>query len=73
MTLADEDSKLAEVDELKVAESAQENELVLVGLIKLTGKILQNVDAEASDKIVEAKDLIREIFQEFLFASYFQA
>jgi hypothetical protein len=44
---------------------------VLVGLINLTGKILQNVDAEASAKIVEQKELVKEIFQETLFASYY--
>ena len=71
--LPDEDSKLAEVDELKVAEKTQQNERLLVGLINLTGKILQNVDAEASAKIVEQKNLIKEIFQETLFASYYQA
>ena len=60
--LGDENSKLAEVDELKVAETTSENERLLVGLINLTGKILQNVDAEASAKIVEEKELIKEIF-----------
>ena len=38
-----------------MAESAQENEKMLIGLIKLTGKILQNVAAEASARIVEEK------------------
>lgn len=71
MQLTDENSTLAEVDELKVQETAADNERVLVGLINLTGKILQNVDAEASAKIVEQKELVKEIFQETLFASYY--
>ena len=70
--LADgEEAQRSEVDELKMAESAQENEKMLIGLIKLTGKILQNVAAEASARIVEEKQLIKEIFQEFLFSSFY--
>ena len=38
-----------------MTETAAENERMLVGLINLTGKILQNVDAAASAKIVEEK------------------
>ena len=72
--LADEEkSKRSEVDELKISETTAENERMLVGLINLTGKILQNVDAAASARIVEEKQLIKEIFQEFLFASFYQA
>ena len=52
---------------------AEEREKMLVGLIDLTGKILQNVSPEASARIVEEKQLIREIFHEFLFAAYYKA
>ena len=46
---------------------------MLVGLIELTGKILQNVSPEASARIVEEKQLIKEIFHEFLFSAYYKA
>ena len=62
MMLSDDNSTMAEVDALKAAETSSENERLLVGLINLTGKILQNVDAEASAKIVEEKELVKEIF-----------
>jgi len=41
------------------------------GLIKLTAKIIGTVDKSLSEKIVQEKDLINEIFKEFLFASVF--
>ena len=46
---------------------------MLIGLIELTGKILQNVSPDASARIVEEKQLIKEIFHEFLFAAYYKA
>ena len=46
---------------------------MLIGLIELTGKILQNVSSEASARIVEEKQLIKEIFHEFLFSAYYKA
>ena len=46
---------------------------MLVGIVNLTGKILINVDAETSAKIIKENDLIKELFREFLFASHFQA
>lgn len=39
----------------------------------MTGKIISKVDKELSEKIVREKDLIQEIFKEFLFASVFAA
>lgn len=54
-------------------ELAAEQERLLVGLITLTGKIIAKADKEVSDRIIEEKDLIGQIFREFLFASYFQA
>ena len=47
-----------ELDELKVQEKAAEEERMLVGLISLTEKILRNVEAEVSAKIVEEQNLI---------------
>lgn len=43
----------------------------MIGLVLLTGKIIAKVDKELSEKIVREKDLINEIFKEFLFASVF--
>lgn len=45
----------------------------MIGLIELTGKIIATVDTKLSEKIVQEKDLVNEIFKEFLFASVFQA
>lgn len=45
----------------------------MVGLISLTGKIIAKADKSVSDRIIVEKDLIGQIFKEFLFASYFQA
>ena len=67
-----DEENLEEVDELKVIEKAADQERLLVGLINLTEKILRNVDEETSEKIIEQQDLIKQIFQEFLFASYYQ-
>jgi hypothetical protein len=38
----------------------------------LTGKIIDNFDISFSEKIVESKNLIDEIFTHFLFASVFK-
>lgn len=43
----------------------------MIGLIMLTQKIITKVDKELSEKIVSEKDLINEIFKEFLFSSVF--
>jgi hypothetical protein len=37
----------------------------------MTAKIIGKVDTATSEKIVREKDLISEIFKEFLFASVF--
>ena len=41
-------------------------------MIQLTGKIIDNFDISFSEKIVEQKNLIDEIFVQFLFASVFK-
>jgi hypothetical protein len=43
----------------------------MVGLIELTAKIIAKVDKAVSEKLVKEKDLVNEIFKEFLFASIF--
>jgi hypothetical protein len=43
----------------------------MVGLIELTAKIIAKVDKAVSEKLVKEKDLVNEIFKEFLFASVF--
>jgi hypothetical protein len=50
--------------------SEQEN--IYIGLIQLTSKIIDNFDISFSEKIVESKNLIDEIFIHFLFASVFK-
>ena len=60
-------------DELQAIEVAKEQEKLLCGLITLTGKIIAKADAAVSDRIIQEKDLIGQIFKEFLFASYYQA
>jgi len=62
-----------EEDEVKALELAAEQERLLVGLITLTGKIIAKADKAVSDRIIQEKDLIGQIFKEFLFASYYQA
>lgn len=49
-----------------------EQENIYIGLIQLTGKIIDNFDIKFSEKIVEQKNLIDEIFVHFLFASIFK-
>lgn len=45
----------------------------MIGLVQLTGKIIAKVDKTLSEKIVKDKDLINEIFKEFLFSSVFSS
>jgi hypothetical protein len=52
-------------------EAEAERERLLVGIIELTAKIIVKVDKSVSEKIVAEKDLVNEIFKEFLFASVF--
>ena len=54
-------------------ELAAEQERLLCGLVTLTGKIIAKADKSVSDRIIQEKDLIGQIFKEFLFASYFTA
>jgi hypothetical protein len=49
-----------------------EQEEIYIGLIQLTGKIIDNFDISFSEKIVEQKNLIDEIFVQFLFSSVFK-
>lgn len=62
-----------DVDEVKAMELAADQERLLVGLITLTGKIIAKADKAVSDRIIQEKDLIAQIFRDFLFASYYQA
>lgn len=59
------------MDDALAEQIAEERELLQDGLIKLTAKIIGTVDKSLSEKIVQEKDLINEIFKEFLFASVF--
>ena len=40
-----------------------------MGLVQLTKKIIEHVDAGISEKVIADKDLVNEIFREFLFCS----
>ena len=60
-----------EIDETVLAEQAVEKERLMIGLVQLTGKIIAKVNKTLSEKIVQEKDLINEIFKEFLFSSVF--
>ena len=60
-------------DEIKAQELAAEQERLVTGLISLTGKIITKADKVVSDRIIQEKDLIGQIFREFLFASYYEA
>jgi len=59
------------MDDALAEQIAEERELLQDGLIKLTAKIIGTVDKSLSEKIVQEKDLINEIFKEFLFSSVF--
>lgn len=61
----------SQIDETVLAEQAVEKERLMIGLVQLTGKIIAKVDKALSEKIVKEKDLINEIFKEFLFSSVF--
>ena len=50
---------------------SSEQEDIYIGLIQLTGKIIDNFDISFSEKVVEQKNLIDEIFVRFLFSSVF--
>lgn len=65
--------KKDDVDEVQASELAAEKERLMVGLIQMTAKIISKVDTETSERIVREKDLINEIFKEFLFASVFSS
>lgn len=58
-------------DEIFAKEKADLREKFRIGLIQLMCKIITKVAAEVSEKIVQEKDLIREVFREFLFASFY--
>ena len=45
----------------------------MIGLIQLTEKIIARVDAKVSEKLIQEKDLVNDIFKEFLFASIFDS
>lgn len=51
--------------------SNEDKESIYIGLIQLTGKIFDNFDIRMSERLVESKNLIEEIFVHFLFASVF--
>lgn len=53
------------------ATSSEDQESIYIGLIQLTGKIFDNFDIRMSERLVESKNLIDEIFVNFLFASVF--
>lgn len=53
--------------------SSEDQESIYIGLIQLTGKIIDNFDISLTERLVESKHLIDEIFVKFLFASVFQS
>ena len=61
------------IDPLKLLEIAAENEKLLIGLLNLTGVIINSIDKEARAKIIEDKDLLKEIFEELIFGSVYRA
>ena len=63
----------AETDSNSAEAVAESRERLMVGLIALTGKIIGTADVEVIEEIVKEKNLIGEIFREFLFASFFEA
>ncbi len=60
-----------EEDDIFAKEKLELNEKFRIGLIQLLCKIITKVEAHISEKIVKEKDLIKEIFREFLFASFY--
>ena len=61
------------MDEVAAKEQTAEKERLMIGLVLLTQKIIGKVDTALSEKIVREKDLINEIFKEFLFSSVFSS
>ena len=61
------------LDEVAAKEQTAEKERLMIGLVLLTQKIIGKVDTALSEKIVREKDLINEIFKEFLFSSVFSS
>lgn len=61
-----------EEDDIFAKEKAEISEKFRIGLINLMCKIITKVEASVSIKIVQEKDLIQEIFREFLFASFYE-
>jgi len=53
-------------------EDNAEIESIYIGLIQLTGKIIDNFDISQTAKIVEQKNLIEEVFIKFLFYTVFK-
>ena len=60
--------QLSEEDE---QERQEEQENIYIGLIHLTDKIIDNFDISLTERVVHSKNLINEIFTNFLFASIF--
>ena len=52
-----------EEDDIFAKEKAELNEKFRIGLIQLLCKIITKVEAQVSEKIVQEKDLIKEIFR----------
>lgn len=49
----------------------EDAESIYIGLLQLTGKIIDNFDLSLCERLVESKHLIDEIFVNFLFKSVF--
>lgn len=49
----------------------EDAESIYIGLLQLTGKIIDNFDIKMCERIVEQKSLIDEIFVNFLFKTVF--
>ncbi len=49
----------------------EDAESIYIGLLQLTGKIIDNFDIKMCERLVEQKSLIDEIFVNFLFKSVF--
>lgn len=50
---------------------SEDTESIYIGLLQLTGKIIDNFDITKCEKVVESKRLIDEIFVNFLFKAVF--
>ena len=60
-----------EEDDIFAKEKLELNEKFRIGLIQLLCKIITKVDSHVSEKITQEKDLIKEVFRELLFASFY--